>query len=190
MFDGLSIKKREKIFFISFSFLILRTYIFVIGEYFYNLLNSKVREFNWVLSKKEERYIKGIIYPCFKKSEAWIDYVDDHALHRMKIKTTENEKKNFKILLSHSYVELKQNDTYEKAALVLNKINDNYEDYLLILNRMKDIPFEFNMILPSTEENYDLIHFINTKNKIQEKDYLSILSLNFILEKAKCISTY
>ncbi len=129
------------------------------------------------ISKKEERYIKDIINPCFRESEAWIDFVDDQALHRMKIRTTENGKEDFRILLSHSSVELKQYDTYEKAALVLDEINDNYEDYLLILNRMKDIPFEWNMILPSTEENYDLIHFINTKDKNQERDYLSILNV-------------
>ncbi|MDY3047893.1 MAG: hypothetical protein SOR23_06675, partial [Candidatus Enterosoma sp.] len=129
------------------------------------------------ISRKEERYIKDIINPCFSESEAWIDYVDNHALHRMKIKTTENGKEDFKIFLSHSSVELKQYDTYEKAALVLDEINDNYEDYLLILNRMKDIPFEWNMILPSTEENYDPIHFINTKDKNQERDYLSILNV-------------
>lgn len=132
------------------------------------------------LQTSEKGCIRNIVNPFFDSSEIVMDFVSQSGkkdiLHRMKIRTINNKSLDFSILVSHAFLELKQNDSYEKVLPILNQIPDDYQDYLQVLSTIERSSYHRNMVLPATEEGSDCISFQKPTSTLQAQEYLRILN--------------
>lgn len=132
------------------------------------------------LQTSEKGCIRNIVNPFFDSSEIVMDFVSQSGkkdiLHRMKIRTINNKSFDFSILVSHAFLELKQNDSYEKVLPILNQIPDDYQDYLQVLSTIEMSSYHRNMVLPATEEGSDCISFQKPTSTLQAQEYLRILN--------------
>lgn len=132
------------------------------------------------LQTSEKGCIRNIVNPFFDSSEIVMDFVSQSGkkdiLHRMKIRTINNKSLDFSILVSHAFLELKQNDSYEKVLPILNQIPDDYQDYLQVLSTIERSSYHRNMVLPATEEGVDCISFQKPTSTLQAQEYLRILN--------------
>ncbi len=130
------------------------------------------------LARKEKTPITQIINYNYENSYIEIDLaIDDETnsrLHRIKIMTYNNLQET-KINVSHNYVSLNSTSSYENKLKELNALEDNYIDYIECLNKM-NISFGWNVILPATEPNFDVINFIPRESEAEENEYLHILN--------------
>lgn len=137
------------------------------------------------LTKKNKSFITSIFNTKYNNSFIEIDLVEDnsqkHLLHRFKIKS-DNTVNDIEVKMSHTYVSLStaqsSHDSYETKVRELNEMEDNYIDYLECLNNC-GITIGWNTILPSTEEGFDKISYVKTRNDEEEQTYENILERVF-----------
>lgn len=132
------------------------------------------------LKTSEKGCIRNIVNPFFDSSDISVDFVSQSGkkdiLHRMKIRTVNNKSQDFSILVSHAFLELKQNDSYEKAIPTLNQIPDDYQDYLQVLSADKRLSDQWHMLLHATEADFDCFSFQKPASSSEAQEYLRILN--------------
>lgn len=126
------------------------------------------------LASKEKNIIMSIVNFNYANSYIEIDITDNDVLHKFKIKTI-NDKNDFKILVSHAYVNLPKFSSYENKIRDLSAIEDNYMDYIECLNNV-DFDSGWHVALPATENNFEAIDFYNGDSEEENLDYLHILN--------------
>lgn len=132
------------------------------------------------LKTSEKGCIRSIVNPFFDSSDISVDFVSQSSkkdiLHRMKIRTVNNKSQDFSIHVSHAFLELKQNDSYEKVMPTLNQIPDDYQDYLQVLSADERLSDQGHMLLPATEADFDCFYFQKPTSSSEAQEYLRILN--------------
>ena len=93
-------------------------------------------------------------------------------MQRIAIRTS-NEK-NFDIKISHKKIKLSLNSSYENTVEKFNFIEDYFVDYIdFLANNVFDIGWM--TALPSTEEQFNRVEFMENLSENENEDYLKIL---------------
>ena len=128
------------------------------------------------LSSKESAALKRIVDINYTESYIEMDFVDfiknELYLQRIAIRTS-NEKK-FDIKISHKKIKLSLNSSYENTVEKFNFIEDYFVDYIdFLANNVFDIGWM--TALPSTEEQFNRVEFMENLSENENEDYLKIL---------------
>lgn len=127
------------------------------------------------LRNKEKKSLLGLVNNKDKKSYIELDYALDyknfiHTLNKIKISIDDED-----VLISHNYINLTLESSYETRIAELESMEDNFEDYLTKLEKM-DIFTGWNVALPATEKNFQDLQIRSYEDKVLEDDYLYIMN--------------
>lgn len=127
------------------------------------------------LRNKEKKSLLGLVNNKDKKSYIELDYALDyknfiHTLNKIKISIDDED-----VLISHNYINLTLESSYETRIAELESMEDNFEDYLTKLEKM-DIFTGWNIALPATEKNFQDLQIRSYEDKVLEDDYLYIMN--------------
>lgn len=128
------------------------------------------------LNKKESTSLSEIVDYNFSSSLIQIDFIDsidnDEYLQRLIISTINEEDLTIKI--AYKKTKLLSNSSYENSIEKFEQMPNNFIDYIEFLNENK-----FNIgwfaQLPSAEEQFNKVKFIDNLTEEENEEYLKIL---------------
>lgn len=134
------------------------------------------------LHRRESGYILDLIDNKKDYSMIELDIVitnksNETKLHRFKIKTN-NLSDKIDIQVSHNDVRISNSssstDSYETKSKILDSMEDNYQDYLEALKEF-ELETGWNIILPATEKNFDIVKIRTFDDKEKLEEYHNIM---------------
>lgn len=129
------------------------------------------------LAKKESASLRRIVDDNYDESFIEIDFInnliDETYLHRLTIKTYNKE--NFEIKIADRKIKLTLGKSYESLVSKFDSMPLEFTDYVEFLSKNR-----FNIgwltTLPSTEEPFNKVEFIETISEEELREYLFIIN--------------
>lgn len=129
------------------------------------------------LAKKESASLRRIVDDNYDESFIEIDFInnliDESYLHRLTIKTYNKE--NFEIKIADRKIKLTLGKSYESLVSKFDSMPLEFTDYVEFLSKNR-----FNIgwltTLPSTEEPFNKVEFIETISEEELREYLFIIN--------------
>ena len=131
----------------------------------------------YFLATSEGRTLSKIIDNNYDESLIEIDFLNEldglSYLHRLTIKTINKE--NFEIKIADRKIKLSLGKSYENLISKFDSMPLEYTDYVEFLSNNK-FNISFITELPSTEEPFNKIRFVDGLNDNEKDEYLTILN--------------
>lgn len=129
------------------------------------------------LAKKESSSLSRIVDENYEESFIEIDFInnliDESYLHRLTIKTYNKE--HFEIKIADKKIKLTSGKSYESLVLKFDSMPLEFFDYIEFLSK-NSFNIGWLTTLPSTEEPFNKVDFIETSNEEEAKEYLFIIN--------------
>lgn len=129
------------------------------------------------LAKKESSSLSRIVDENYEESFIEIDFInnliDESYLHRLTIKTYNKE--HFEIKIADKKIKLTSGKSYESLVLKFDSMPLEFFDYIEFLSK-NSFNIGWLTTLPSTEEPFNKVDFIETSNEKEAKEYLFIIN--------------
>lgn len=129
------------------------------------------------LAKKESSSLSRIVDENYEESFIEIDFInnliDESYLHRLTIKTYNKE--HFEIKIADKKIKLTSGKSYESLVLKFDSMPLEFFDYIEFLSK-NSFNIGWLTTLPSTEEPFNKVDFIETSNEEEVKEYLFIIN--------------
>lgn len=129
------------------------------------------------LAKKESSSLSRIVDENYEESFIEIDFInnliDESYLHRLTIKTYNKE--HFEIKIADKKIKLTSGKSYESLVLKFDSMPLEFFDYIEFLSK-NSFNIGWLTTLPSTEEPFNKVDFIETYNDEEAKEYLFIIN--------------
>lgn len=129
------------------------------------------------LAKKESSSLSRIVDENYEESFIEIDFInnliDESYLHRLTIKTYNKE--HFEIKIADKKIKLTSGKSYESLVLKFDSMPLEFFDYIEFLSK-NSFNIGWLTTLPSTEEPFNKVDFIETSNEEEANEYLFIIN--------------